>query len=463
MKPGILAIDVGGTGLKAAVIDDRGEMVSDRQRVPTPHPCPPKLFLDTIAVLVKPLPEFDRIAVGFPGVVRDGRVITAPNLGTEDWAGFTLASALSRRLGGAPVRMINDSEMQGLALVEGRGLELVVTLGTGVGTALFRDGVLAPHLELAHHPLHKNKTYDEYLGNAAFEKAGKKRWNKRVKRMLEVLDILMHPDRVHISGGNAKHIDFELPKGVVLASNEAGLEGGAGLWREPAARIPPAKPAPAKVARASARAESAPVKSAPIKAAAEVAPMKKSTPTKTASAKSTPAKTAAKSEPAKSAPAKAAAKSAPAKAAPGKAAAKSAPAKAAPAKAAAKSAPAKAAPAKAAAKSAPAKAAPAKAAAKSAPAKAAPAKAAAKSAPAKAAPAKAAAKSAPAKAAPAKAAAKSASAKAAPTKAAAKSAPAKAAPAKSAAKSAPAKAAPAKAAAKSAPAKAPAKRAAAKV
>lgn len=268
MKPGILAIDVGGTGLKAAVIDDRGQLRSDRQRVPTPHPCPPKLFLDTIAALVKPLPAFDRIAVGFPGVVRDGRVITAPNLGTEDWAGFALASALSKRLGGAPVKIINDAEMQGLALVEGRGLELVVTLGTGVGTALFRDGALAPHLELAHHPLSKGgKTYDEYLGNAAYEKIGKKRWNRRVKRMLEVLEILLHPDRVRISGGNAKRIDFELPKGVTIASNEAGLEGGAGLWREPAAPRPAVKSAPAK---------STPIKSAPAKSpAAKPPPAKK--------------------------------------------------------------------------------------------------------------------------------------------------------------------------------------------
>ncbi|WP_342239553.1 ROK family protein [Inquilinus sp. OTU3971] len=284
MKLGILAIDVGGTGLKAAVIDDRGQMRSDRQRVPTPHPCPPKLFLDTVAALVKPLSAFDRIAVGFPGVVRDGRVITAPNLGTGDWAGFALAPALSKRLGGAPVRMVNDAEMQGLALVDGSGLELVVTLGTGVGTALLRDGVPAPHLELAHHPLSKGgKTYDEYLGNAAYEKIGKKRWNRRVKRMLEVLEILLHPDRIHISGGNAKRVDLELPKGVTIASNDAGIEGGARLWREPAAKSPPAKAAPTK---------SAPAKKAPAK---------------------TPAKAASAGAPAKAAPAKAPAKSAPAK------------------------------------------------------------------------------------------------------------------------------------------------------
>jgi len=234
VKPGILSIDVGGTGLKAAVIDDRGRMRSDRQRVPTPHPCPPKLFLDTLAALVAPLPAFDRIAIGFPGVVRNGKVITAPNLGTEDWAGFGLADAVSKRLGGPAARMINDAEMQGLALATGRGLELVVTLGTGVGTAVLRDGELTPHLELAHHPLsNKGKTYDEYLGNAAYEKVGKKRWNKRVQRMLEIVEILMHPDRLHISGGNAKRIDFDLPKGVSIASNDAGLEGGAVLWKKP--------------------------------------------------------------------------------------------------------------------------------------------------------------------------------------------------------------------------------------
>jgi polyphosphate glucokinase len=174
--------------------------------------------------------------------------------------------------------MVNDAEMQGLALVDGTGLELVVTLGTGVGTALLRDGVPAPHLELAHHPLSKGgKTYDEYLGNAAYEKIGKKRWNKRVKRMLEVLEILLHPDRVHISGGNAKHIDFTLPKGVTIASNDAGIEGGAGLWREPATKRPPAKTAPAKAVAKSAPAKKAPAKT-PAKPTPAKAPAKASSP-----------------------------------------------------------------------------------------------------------------------------------------------------------------------------------------
>ncbi len=230
--PGILAIDVGGTGLKAAVIDDKGDMLTDRARVPTPHPCPPKVFLEAITELVKPFPAFDRISVGFPGVVRNGCILTAPNLGTEDWSGFELADALSKALGGHPARIINDAEMQGMAVISGKGLEFVLTLGTGAGTALFRDGDLMPHMELAHHPIHDDKTYDEYLGNAAYEAEGKKHWNHRVEKAIGLIYTLLHYDMLHIGGGNAKHIEFELPNNVTIASNEAGLEGGAGLWKK---------------------------------------------------------------------------------------------------------------------------------------------------------------------------------------------------------------------------------------
>lgn len=229
---GILAIDVGGTGLKAAVIDATGHMLTDRVRVETPHPCPPAVLVSKVAEMVKPFPAFDRIAIGFPGVVRDGHVLTAPNLGTEDWSGFNLAAKLSEALGGHPARLINDAEMQGFAIVSGKGLEMVLTLGTGAGTALFRDGELMPHMELAHHPVHGGKTYDEYLGNAAFEKKGKKHWSKRVHEVIDLLYVLLHYDRLYLGGGNSKHVEGELPASVTIASNDAGIEGGAGLWRQ---------------------------------------------------------------------------------------------------------------------------------------------------------------------------------------------------------------------------------------
>jgi len=237
MKPGILAIDIGGTGLKTVVIDHRGEMETTRVRVPTPHPCPPEVLLDKLVGMTASLPPFDRISVGFPGVVRNGIISTAPNLGTADWAGFRLAEAISRQFDNKPVKLINDADMQGFSLVAGVGIELAITLGTGMGTALFRDGELMPHMELAHHPMHKSKTYDEYVGDAAYKKIGKKRWNKRVGRALALLEALFSPDRLFIGGGNARNLEIELPENVTIGSNDAGLEGGAAVWRKQGLKI----------------------------------------------------------------------------------------------------------------------------------------------------------------------------------------------------------------------------------
>jgi polyphosphate glucokinase len=184
-----------------------------------------------LAELVAPLTDYGRVSVGFPGVVRRGRVLTAPNLGTKDWQGFDLAKALSLRLR-RPVRVLNDAEVQGYAAIRGKGIEVVITLGTGFGTALFADGRVAPHLELSQHPFRKGQTYDEQLGNAAFEDVGKKRWNKRVARAIETLRTLTNFDRLYIGGGNAKHLTFELPPDVKVVSNELGMRGGAFLWRE---------------------------------------------------------------------------------------------------------------------------------------------------------------------------------------------------------------------------------------
>ena len=147
-----LAIDVGGTGLKAAILDDKGNLVGERVRVSTPNPCPPKVLVDSLVTLVKPLAPFDRVSVGFPGYIRGEEVVTAPHWGNEIWTGFKLVKALEAKLE-KPVRLLNDADLQGLAAMKGRGLELVITLGTGVGSALFREGVLMPHLELAHHPV----------------------------------------------------------------------------------------------------------------------------------------------------------------------------------------------------------------------------------------------------------------------------------------------------------------------
>ena len=226
-----LAIDVGGTNLKASVLDEDGALMVDRVRVKTPVGAPPAAVVGALAELVEPLPEFDRISVGFPGVVRHGTILTAPNLGNDEWKGFNLAEALTAKLG-KPVKVLNDAEIQAMAVVKGHGVEMVITLGTGFGTALFLDGRRGAHLELAHHPFRKGETYDEQLGNAARKRIGKKKWNKRVGKAIDNLRTLTYFDHLYIGGGNSKKVTFELEPDITLVSNTAGIEGGLAAWRE---------------------------------------------------------------------------------------------------------------------------------------------------------------------------------------------------------------------------------------
>ena len=227
--PHTFAIDVGGTGIKASLLDAKGRMVADRLRVATPDPCRPDILLRAIVELAQPLPAFDRISLGFPGVVRGGRIITAPHFGTEIWRGHDLTAALTRRFG-KPARILNDAEVQGLGIVAGHGLEVVVTLGTGVGSAVFSDGRLAPHVELAHHPLHKRWAYNDYLGDAARRAIGAKHWNRRLRKTIAIVEALLNYDVLYLGGGNSARIEGELPANVRIASNDTGLTGGIRLW-----------------------------------------------------------------------------------------------------------------------------------------------------------------------------------------------------------------------------------------
>jgi polyphosphate glucokinase len=223
-----LAIDIGGTGLKALIVDPRGKAITDRVRVPTPRPATPTAILRDLVKLVVPLGTFDRVSAGFPGVVFHGVVKTAPNLHPA-WQNFPLASALTKRLG-KPARALNDAGVQGFGVIEGKGLEMVITLGTGMGCALFYEGVYIPNLELAHHPFRKGKTYEELLGERALERDGKRKWNRHVAKALAQIEPVWNPDRIFLGGGNAKHLKLELPANVRITSNVAGLLGGIALW-----------------------------------------------------------------------------------------------------------------------------------------------------------------------------------------------------------------------------------------
>lgn len=225
-----LSIDIGGTGIKAIVLDALGAPLTERTRLETPQPAVPSAVLAIIDELIKAQGEFDRVSIGFPGVVMDGTTKVAPNL-DPSWAGFALAHEVQRRTGGKPVRIANDAAVQGLGVIEGQGFEVVITLGTGLGCCIYLDG-RPGHLELAHHPFEKGKTYEERVGNSARKKAGNERWNRRVRRVIRTLEALFNYRKLYIGGGNVKHLDREgLPDNVVLVENVAGLLGGIRLWQ----------------------------------------------------------------------------------------------------------------------------------------------------------------------------------------------------------------------------------------
>jgi polyphosphate glucokinase len=240
--PFTLAIDVGGTGLKASVLDATGAMVAARVRVDTPYPCPPNVLVDDLVALVAPLPEAARVSVGFPGMVRKGRVLSAPHFVRaggpstpvddglfEQWAAFDLAGALRRRLG-KPTRVANDADLQGAAVVKGAGLEFVITLGTGVGTASFYEGRILPHFEFAHAPFRRGETFNEQIGDGARKAIGNQRWNRRVRKAVGVFRTLTFFDQCYVGGGNSRRISLDLGADVSIVDNSAGILGGIKLW-----------------------------------------------------------------------------------------------------------------------------------------------------------------------------------------------------------------------------------------
>ena len=231
----ILCIDVGGSGLKAAIITPRGRYVAKRVRIKTPKDRTPRQIVAALVRLVAPLGKFDHVTIGFPGAVKDGKVISAPNFGTEDWKGFGLAAAMQKKLK-KPVKLLNDADVQGLAVINGKGLELVCTLGTGFGTAWFRDGELMPHMDLAHLVMRRKDDFDVVVGDATRRQIGNARWNKRIKKLIPVLQTVFNYDHLYLGGGNSSDVKFKLPRNVTIVSNDAGMEGGAYAWRRPTKR-----------------------------------------------------------------------------------------------------------------------------------------------------------------------------------------------------------------------------------
>ena len=225
-RPKTLGIDIGASAVKASVVDADGDLLADRERVPTPQPCTPARLLKAVATVADALPAFDRASVGFPGVLHHGVVYTAPNLGNKAFFRFDAAGMFTKRLG-VPVRVVNDADMHGLGVIRRKGIEVVLTLGSGVGTAVFLDGRLGPHLGFV--ALKKGEAVDD-LGTDGLERLGRRKWTKRVERLVDSLRELTNFDHLYVGGGNADRLEIDLPHDVSVVSNEAALIGSVRVW-----------------------------------------------------------------------------------------------------------------------------------------------------------------------------------------------------------------------------------------
>jgi polyphosphate glucokinase len=226
----ILCVDIGGTLIKTATVDARGALVSEFITTPTPKPSSPAAIVDLVVGVVKSLPAFERVSVGFPGVVGRHHIKTAPNLGTQDWSGFDLEKEFSEKFH-APVRVLNDAIVYGLGVAKGPGRECVLTFGTGMGCALFVNGSAFFGLELGQHHAIDSCIYDRYIGHSAFMELGIEDWNQRAERVLHAVQGLTNVDRLYIGGGNSRRLTFDLPPWASVVPPSIGISGGARLWR----------------------------------------------------------------------------------------------------------------------------------------------------------------------------------------------------------------------------------------
>lgn len=241
-----LAVDCGGGGLKAAVLDEAGTLRAPALRVPTPYPLPPATLVRTVQEIAASLPQADRLAVGLPGMIRHGVVVATPHYITVAgprtrvdpslaalWEGHDLSASLETATG-LPALVVNDAELHGAGVIAGVGLELVLTLGTGLGSAHFDGGLLAPHLELSHAPVRRGTTYDQYLGEPERRRLGDGLWSRRVLRAVEGLEPVFRWDRLHLGGGNARRVTAtvlrRLGPDVVVVPSSAALVGGVRAW-----------------------------------------------------------------------------------------------------------------------------------------------------------------------------------------------------------------------------------------
>lgn len=237
----ILGIDIGGSGIKGAPVEvARGALKAERRRIPTPDPSTPEAVAAVVGELARHFDWEGPIGCTFPAVVKGGVTLSAANV-DADWIGCD-AENLFQRATGCPVVVMNDADAAGLAEVTfgaGRGVGGVVmmlTFGTGIGSALFMDGRLVPNTELGHLMLRRGKEAEAFASDRVREKKelSWKKWAKRVNEVLAELDALFSPDMYIVGGGVSKNFtrfgDYLKSKARIEPAqllNEAGIVGAA--------------------------------------------------------------------------------------------------------------------------------------------------------------------------------------------------------------------------------------------
>lgn len=237
-----LAIDCGGSGIKGSVVTPEGELLAKKVRIETTYPFTPSKLLDTVEQIAAQMPKADRITVGLPGMVRNGVVITSAPYITKSgrfseidpqaqqaWTRCPLQAMVGERFG-LPALVMNDADVQGFGVIEGKGLEFVITLGTGFGTAYYVDGQVGLHMEMSQMQFRKDTNFDQYVGEAALELIGKNRWTGRVLRAIDAWRDVFMWDRCYLGGGNTRHLVDPMPSDVTIVPNVAGIIGGAKAW-----------------------------------------------------------------------------------------------------------------------------------------------------------------------------------------------------------------------------------------
>jgi predicted NBD/HSP70 family sugar kinase len=221
-QPHVLVIDIGGTNVKVLAT-----MAETRRKYPSGQNLTPERMVTGVKTLVADW-KFERISIGYPGPVVRGRIVMEPhNLG-PGWVGYDFENAF-----GLPTKVINDAAMQALGSYES-GKMLFLGLGTGLGSALVINGIVAP-LELAHLP-YRDRTYEDYVGLRGLEEWGKKKWRLYVADVVARLSLALQADEVVLGGGNVKELK-ELPPGCRAVSNSIAFAGGFRLWEEERATL----------------------------------------------------------------------------------------------------------------------------------------------------------------------------------------------------------------------------------